>query len=254
MKNLTKTGVFIAGFFALILLSVSIPAETATDDTEDVWVHQLGSSGMSYREYSGSRDNVDITSVSYELSDSTVTASLTVAGEIVNDMYHTYIIYLENPSGQYYATYSAGSGMWIGNDKYGGEMGQLTDPVSGDTFTAIFEINHPEDSFNLYGSASESVDATEAYYDFAPNMFAPYYEGSTDDDEPVDDPDPGDSTDADDTENANDSDNTDQTDTTDLNTDDTTDDGGGGIPGFETIALIAAIGIALILLKRKNKK
>jgi hypothetical protein len=254
MKPLKKTNLIIVCLIAITLLGAGASGTTSDDDTGDVWVYELGSSGMTYREYSGSRDNVDVTEVSYEISDSVVTATLTVAGEIVNDMYHTYIIYLENSSGQYYATYSADSGMWIGADKYSGEWGQLTDPVSGDTFTAIFEIDHPEDSFNLYGVASESVDATEAYYDYAPNMFAPYYEGSTDDDEPVDDPDPGDSTDADDTENANDSDNTDQTDTTDLNTDDTTDDGGGGIPGFETIALIAAIGIALILLKRKNKK
>ena len=245
MKNLTKTGLFIAGFFALILLSVSISAETATDDTEDVWVHQLGSSGMRYQEYSGSRDNVDITSVSYELSDSTVTASLTVAGEIVSDMYHTYIIYLENPSGQYYATYSAGSGMWIGNDKYGGEMGQLTDPVSGDTFTAIFEINHPEDSFDLYGSATESVDATEAYYDYAPELFAPYYEGSTDDDEPVDDTDPGQDTDTDDT---------DTTDPGDTNTEGQTTNTPppSGTPGFEFLALIAAFAAILFIVKKRN--
>ncbi len=194
MKLLKKTSLIIAGLIAITLLSVGASGTTVNDDTDDVWVYELGGSGMAYRQYSGSRDNVDVTSVSYEISGSTVTASLTVEGEIQNDMYHTYIIYLENSSGQYYATYSAGSGMWIGNNKYSGEMGQLTDPVSGDTFTAIFDINHPEDSFDIYGMASESVDATEAYYDYAPDMFAPYYQDSSGDDgtEPEEEDDPSD--------------------------------------------------------------
>jgi len=251
MKNITKTGVFIAGFFALILLSMSIPAETATDDTGDVWVYEIGTAGMTYNQYSGTRDNVDVTSVSYEISDSTVTATLTVAGQIVNDVYHTYMIYLENPSGQYYASYSAGGGVYMGTDKYMGALGELNDPISGNTFTAIFEIDYPEDSFELYGFASESVDATEQYHDYAPNMFAPYYEGSTDDDEPVDDSDPGDSTDTDDTENGDD---TDKTDPGDTNTEGqtTTTPPPSGTPGFEFLALIAAFAAILFIVKKRN--
>ncbi|MBS3802605.1 MAG: hypothetical protein KGY65_07640, partial [Candidatus Thermoplasmatota archaeon] len=107
-------------------------------------------------------------------------------------------------------------------------------------------------SFNLYGSATESVDATEAYYDYAPEIFAPYYEGSTDDDEPVDDTDPGDSTDTDDT---------DTTDSTDSNSDESTDNTDNtdstngkdtGTPGFGIFILLAGIGIALIFTKRKK--
>jgi len=251
MKNLTKTGVFIAGFFALILLSMSIPAETATDDTGDVWVYEFGTTGMTYNQYSGTRDNVDVTSVSYEITDSTVTATLTVAGEIVNDAYHTYMIYLENPSGQYYASYSAGSGVYMGTDKYMGALGELNDPISGNTFTAIFEIDYPEDSFELYGFASESVDATEQYHDYAPNMFAPYYEGSTDDDEPVDDSDPGDSTDTDDTENGDDTGTTDLGDT-DTEGQTTTTPPPSGTPGFEFLALIAAFAAILFIVKKRN--
>ncbi len=248
MKFGKKTFLFFAAFIALVFFCSNVSAVSESDLTGDVWVHQLGGSGMSYREYSGSRDNVDITSVSYELSDSTVTASLTVAGEIVNDMYHTYIIYLENPSGQYYATYSAGSGMWIGTDKYGGEWGQLTDPISGDTFTAIFEINHPEDNFELYGSATESVDATEAYYDYAPNTYAPYYEGTSNDET--------DSNESENTQNGEDQTVTEgETDTGSENTEDNVDsdgDTGSDTPGFEILTAIAAISIALILLKKRR--
>ncbi len=255
MKNLTKTGVFIAWFFALILLSVSISAETITDESDDVWVYELGGSGMTYHQYSGSRNNVDITSVSCEISDSTVTASLTVEGDIQNDMYHTYFIYLENPSGQYYATYSAGSGMWIGTDKYGGEMGQLTDPISGNTFTAIFEISHPEDSFNPYGVASESVDATEAYYDYAPDVFAPYYEASSDDESDPSEDDTGDD-DTDDTDDA-DTDNGDDNSETNSAADNgpgenDRDSDANGTPGFEPFALIAAFAAVVLLIKKRN--
>jgi hypothetical protein len=252
MKNITKTGLFMAGFFTLILVSVSISAETATDDPNDVWVQELGTSGMTYQQYKGNRDNVDVTSVSYEISDSTVTATLTVAGQIINDAYHTYMIYLENPSGQYYASYSAGSGLYMGTDGYGGEWGQLNDPISGDTFTAIFEISHPEDNFDLYGFASESVDATEAYYDYAPDMFAPYYEASTDDNEPVDETDSGD------TDNTEDTDTTDSTDqTTDETTEitdnpDSTTDTDNGTPGFEFLAIIAAFAAIIFIVKRRH--
>ena len=255
MKNILKNGMIIVGLLALILSSVSISAETATDDTGDVWVYEIGTAGMTYNQYSGARDNVDVTSVTYEISDSTVTATLTVAGQIVNDVYHTYMIYLENPSGQYYASYSAGSGVYMGTDKYMGAVGSLNDPVSGDTFTAIFEIDYPEDSFELYGFASESVDATEQYHDYAPNMFAPYYEGSTDDDEPVDDTDPNEDTDSEGTDNTDD---TDTTDSTDLNTDEDTDNTESttgtdtGTPGFGIFALLSGLVIALLFTRRKK--
>lgn len=250
MNNILKNGMIIAGLLALILSSVSISAETATDDTGDVWVYEFGTTGMTYNQYSGTRDNVDVTSVSYEISDSTVTATLTVAGEIVNDVYHTYMIYLENPSGQYYASYSAGSGVYMGTDKYMGALGELNDPISGNTFTAIFEIDYPEDSFELYGFASESVDATEQYHDYAPNMFAPYYEGSTDDDEPVDETDPGDTDNTDDTDTTDSTDPT--TDETTENTDNTDSTIDKGTPGFGILALFAGLAIALIITKRKK--
>jgi hypothetical protein len=250
MNNILKNGMIIAGLLALIVSSVSISAETATDETGDVWVYKMGTTGMTYNQYSGTRDNVDVTSVSYEITDSTVTATLTVAGEIINDVYHTYMIYLENPSGQYYASYSAGSGVYMGTDKYMGALGELNDPISGNTFTAIFEIDYPEDSFELYGFASESVDATEQYHDYAPNMFAPYYDGSTDDDEPVD------GTDSEDSDNTDDTDTTDSTDqTTDEtteNTDNTDSTSDKGTPGFGILALFAGLALALIITKRKK--
>ncbi len=250
MKNILKKGAIIAGFFALILLSVSISAETITDETDDVWVYELGGSGMTYHQYSGSRNNVDITSVSYEISDSTVTATLTVAGEIVNDAYHTYMIYLENPSGQYYASYSAGGGIYMGTDKYMSAVGPLNDPISGDTFTAIFEIDYPEDSFELYGFASETVDATEQYHDYAPDVFAPYYEASSDDD-PVDD----DEVPVDNGGNNDEGSEDEPVLDSGENNDDTNQqsrDDSSGTPGFELFALIAAFAAVVFIIKKRN--
>lgn len=242
MRNISKNGFIIVGFFAFFLLIAPISAETATDETGDVWIYKFGTTGMVYNEYSGTKEDIDITSVSYELSESTVTATLTVAGQIINDPYHTYIIYLENPSGQYYATYSAGSGLWIGTDKYGGELGQLSEPISGNTFTAIFEINHPEDSFDLYGFASESVDATEAYHDYAPDIFAPYYEGSKGDDEPVDETDSNElNTSGDIDESTKETDEIDSKSISDK-----------GTPGFEIFAFLYAFIIMLLFVKKRK--
>jgi hypothetical protein len=249
MKNILKNGLIIA-VLSLILFSVSISAETATDDTNDVWVYEIGTAGMTYNQYSGTRDNVDVTSVSYEITDSTVTATLTVAGEIVDDVYHTYMIYLENPSGQYYASYSAGNGVYMGTDKYMGAVGSLTDPVSGNTFTATFEIDYPEDSFELYGFASESVDATESYYDYAPDMFSPYYEGSTDD-EPVDDSNQENSDNNDASDNDQNNTNTDNGAGTNENTDSTSGTESES-PGFEFFALIAAFAAIVFIIKKRK--
>ncbi|MBS3748982.1 MAG: hypothetical protein KGY65_01240 [Candidatus Thermoplasmatota archaeon] len=133
----------------------------------------------------------------------------------------------------------------MSTDKYMRTGGSLNDSVSGDISTAIFEIDYPEDSFELYGFASDSVDATKTYHDYVPNMFAPYYEGSTDDDEPVDDTDPGDSTDTGDT---------DTTEPGDTNTEGqtTTTPPPSGTPGFEFLALIAAFAAILFIVKKRT--
>lgn len=248
MKNITKTGLFIAGFLALILLGVSISAETVTDGTGDVWKQKIGTSGYEWTQ-TATRDNVDVTSLGYEISGSEVTVTLSVAGEIQETEGFSYYLYLENSSGQYYAYYTYGSGMWIGLDKYNGEMGELTDPISGNTFSATFEIDHPEDDFNIYGFASESVDAMEAYYDYAPNSYAPYYEASSTEDDTSDDTLPVDDG-ADENQNEQTDDNAEEDETTSEEKNDQTT--ATDTPGFELFFLIAGLATALIIFKRRS--
>lgn len=175
-----KSNLIIAGLIAVTLMGISVSAESIDDDPNDVWKQEISTSGSLWSQTS-SRDNIDVTGVSYEISGSEVNATLTVKGQIQSSASYTYQINLESSSGKYSAFYTYGSGSWTGQDGYTGEYGSLTNPVSDDTFTAIFEIDHPEDDFDIYGFASESVGAMEAYYDYAPDSYAPYFGESTED-------------------------------------------------------------------------
>jgi hypothetical protein len=129
-------------------------------------------------------------------------------------------------------------------------VGPLNDPISGDTFTAIFEIDYPEDSFELYGFVSETVDATEQYHDYAPDVFAPYYEASSDDD-PVDDDEVPVDNGGDNDEGSEDEpiENSEEN-----NNDDNqeTRDDSNGTPGFELFALIAAFAAVVFIIKKRH--
>jgi len=108
----------------------------------------------------------------------------------------------------YTAYYADGESYYIGD----GEVNQLVNSVSGNTFTATFEIDNPGATYTVYGHIIEykevGDDLGEMWQDYAPNTYAPWY---------------------------------------------TSGDGkGGGTPGFEIIAVIAALAIALIILRRKK--
>ncbi len=255
MKFGKKTFLFFAVFIALIFFCSNVSAVNVSDGQGDVWKQKLTASGYSWNQAS-SRDNVDITSISYDLSGSQLTATLVVKGEIQSDANHVYYIYLESSSGKYMIYYASGTGGWAGENGYLGEGGSLTNPVSGNTFTATIEINHGDDSFDVHGYAMETVDGTEAYWDYAPNTYAPYYEEeSTEDSGDDEGTNSNDSDDTPDGEDTSDETGDGETNTDSENTENTGDSGGesgSGTPGFEILTLIAALAIALILINKRK--
>ena len=242
MKILKKSILIFGAVVFLVLAGIS--ASAVTEGTGDVYHGTMTSGTWSYVAFSESRPDIDITSVDYSVSGSDITVTLTVSGSIQVSENFTYYIYLLSEVGTYYIGYMNGYSTWVGLDGYASEMGIITDPiVDGDTFTATFTPNNPSDSFSVYGYAVEAIYTdTEAgnaewYLDYAPDIYSPWYTGGDDDtpDDEDDDTPPADDENPDDSEG-----------------DTQGGDSDSGTPGFEAIILIAAIAVALILLRRKK--
>jgi hypothetical protein len=121
----------------------------------------------------------------------------------------------------------------------------LTDPVSGNTFSATFEIAHFDPSFELWGVTIEhtidpmsSEDPVDYWTDVTTNYFELF--PSEDEEDDVDEEEPE----------------IDDEDVISPNGDDTGGNGngdkGGETPGFELLAVIVAFAITFIILRRKK--
>jgi len=216
--KLWKSSLLIVGIAVLLLSSITVSAES--DDTGDVWHWRVSETTWSW-EHSGGKPNIDITSVSYTITDSEATLTMTVAGTIEDSENIVYYMHLvgDDETTYYQAFYFNGGGAYILIGA-GYEGGELVNPVSGNTFTATFPIADPSATYSVWAYSAEYTEAgdetDEWWGDWAPNLYSPWYTG-------------GDG-------NGGNGDN----------------GGGGGTPGFETLAVIAAIGVALIILRRRK--
>ena len=212
------------GLVALLLSTITASSLTVTDDIDDVY--------SSVSETFGSKPNVDITTMTYELSGDSVTLTMTVKGNIVDSGYITYTIWTNSTllSG-YTAQYNNGTGFVLK------DMGDMVDSdflvSQGNTIIVTFTLSDSTEVETLVGYAMESSEGyVDAWADYAPSSFSPWY-SEDDDDEPIDDDDePID--DGDDTAGDGDG------------------DKGGGTPGFEAVAVIVALAIIFIILRRKK--
>lgn len=257
-------------FLILAVLVISaLPASAVTiiDDTNDV---------LYYSWYQvdtvANKPNIDITSVSYTIIDSEITLTMTVKGIIEDSDLISYVIYFGTVDEYgdifmipcrscYQVVYANEYSYYVygGLDNLSmepGDFGELTDPVSGNTFTATFEITHFDPEFEVFGKVIEmdpdpmhTIDNISFFWmDVTTNLLSllpsVYDEDISDEDESdVDDED----------ENTTDDDediipeNGDGTDG-----DGNGDTGGGTTPGFEILVFIVALAIAFIILKRKK--
>ncbi len=224
-RNMLVVGVVVC------ILAISGSVAALGDDTGDVWHYQETDGGWSWDKYSGEKPNLDITEVSFSFDGNAVTLTMKVSGEIENAEDITYWIHLEGDASNYVAQYSNTEG-WVGGEgAASGFYRMLDDPVSGDTFTATFEVDNPDESYSVYGYTVESASSEEQWGDYAPSEYAPWDSG--------DDTDEGDTGD----------------DATDGGDDDTdgTSDGGDGTPGFELpFVFLAMVVVSIILVKRKE--
>jgi hypothetical protein len=215
-------------------LTITVSAFTVTDGKDDVMDGKLNKFV--------SRPDIDIRTVTCEISGDTVTLTMTVEGNIVDS---EYIIYTIKPNGNI-------------SDFFSGTVAQYQNGISyvmkdmaaipsdfliseGNTIIFSFTWSDSTEISNVMGSAMEhSSDYKNNWIDYAPDDYL-----SVND---VEDQEPDDETDESGDEKTGDDiiiDNKDETITEGNGSD-------GGIPGFELILIMLSI-LVVLFLKRKNK-
>lgn len=223
----------------LILLGscFTAAAVSVSDGTGDVWHWANTGTAWSWGGNVGNKPNVDITEISYAVNDNKITLSLKVSGTIQTSDKVVYWVWYNSTDATYWLSYSNGTGNGFGMKK--GEM-NLTSyenfttsteniTISGNTLSVVLNVLGDTSEVELWGWAAEytnylSQTTNEWWGDWAPNSKLPFTPGT------------GGNTDGN-------------------NTDGNTNDGnttGTKTPGFEVIPVIAAVGIAAILLRRRR--
>lgn len=222
-----KSCIIIVMFVLLMLLSIN--AMAINDDTGDLYHYIYSDNKWSWEAYSGEKDQIDITDISYSMEGSQVTLTMTCADTIaVNDKIALTMYLQSDDDSSYLVMYVSSSDMGtvLGQGDYQGFYELLENPVTGNIFTATFEVSNPDADYEVWGFSAEYLDigdqGGEAWWDYAPDSNAPWYI-------------PGD--------NNNNNNNNDGT---------TTNEKDDGTPGFEAIILLAAVAVALILIKRRR--
>ena len=218
----------------LIISTVNVAAEA--DPTDDLYRQIPTDTGLTYEPYSGNKSYIDITDISYSIDGSQVTLTMTLADDILSSPFVKYYMHFRTSDAPLFtATFSDGFGSYTGPNNPAGAI--IDNPVSGNMFTAIFDVNDPNLNYIAWAEADEYTDEindqVEGWRDFAPDSYAPWSE-------PVEG-------------NGDDDDNGDTNGEDDENGGDTGGNGSStGTPGFEVITVIIALGVAFILLRRKK--
>lgn len=218
----------------LILLTITVSAFTVTDGKDDVMDGELNKLV--------SRPDIDIRTVTCEISGGTVTLTMTVEGNIVDS---EYIIYTIKPNGNISDYFSGTVAQYQNGISYVmKDMAAIPSDFSisqGNTIIFSFTWSDSTEISKVMGSAMEhSSDYKNTWIDYAPNDYLPVND--------VEDEEPDDETDESGDEETGDDlivDNEDETVTEG-------DGSNGGTPGFELILIILSI-LVVLYLKRKNK-
>ena len=228
--KLWKSSILIIGIGALLLSSMAVSAET--DASGDV-LHWKGNDWHNWAWDVDDRPNIDIIGISY-LIEGRLTISMSVAGSF-NTGLSLYHLEFNSSDAYYRVLYNPESGVdpiviALPTDFTPEDLATWVPPASETsihegTLTATIDwITEDHIMTGFYGWAqewdTEDEKALEAWFDYAPNDRSPY--GSYDD-----------------------------------YYGNGGNDGSGtpspsGTPGFETLVVIAAIGISLVILRRKR--
>lgn len=213
-------------------------AETITDPTGDVWHHPNNGTEGSWSGTVTNKPNIDITQISKTVKGKQLIVNLTVAGTIQYSSqvyYWAYCNTSDTSCNMYWVNGAGGGSVFVQN---GGGGYNVTFTVSGNTLSAVFYIFGGSTTIvDLWGSAAEytqlgpGATTHEWWGDWAPNTKIPFNT----------------------TQNGNPG-NTPGTNPGNTNNGNTTGGNNAGkkTPGFEVLPVIAAVGIATILLRRRR--
>jgi hypothetical protein len=235
-----KICIVMIGVLILVLSSTSVSAETETDATGDVYHWKMVDSSWSWQPSTLPRAHIDITELTYTVNGNQITISMKVAGNVQISENVAYMAWV-NTSDATYNMYLINDQKFVmGISETGGGMPAMnTDvTVSGNTISGTIELVGTDDtSTELWGYAweyTEYGDTNQEWWgDWIPGDYAPFW-GQEDDGDGEGD---GNGDDGGDT-----------------NGDGSSNGGNGssGTPGFELVAVITALAIAVIVLRRRK--
>lgn len=230
--KLWKSSMLFVSMAVMLLSSMAVSADKAeSDPIGDVAHWDLSEATWGWDYNIGNKPNIDITELSYSVSGGKLTFTIKVDGTIQTSGNSLYYIMMNTSDANYLATWSEGEGGGLATSLGDGEMKYDFDPeveVSGGTLSFVFnETGSDYSSVEFWGYAAEYAEmgdtTAEWWGDWAPAEQSPFYgKESGDDDDTAGD-----------------------------------DDGNGappksGTPGFEAVTVIAALGVAFIILKRRK--
>jgi len=234
--KLWKICILFVSVVVMLLSSTSASADkTESDPNGDVahWQYSTGQWGWNYNVVN--KPNIDITELSYSVSGDQLTLTLKVDGTIQSSELNWYWVYLNTSDATYWMSWMEGEGAGLAMNIEEGSMQYDWEPdvtSSDNTLSCTFDVVGSDyTNQELWGYSTEYVEAgdmnSEWWGDWAPETYSPYWGEDVDGDGDGDVDGEGDSNDQ-------------QKPTTET-------------PGFEILAVIAAIGITLIIFRRERK-
>jgi len=223
-----KSSLLIMGLCVLVLSSMTAVAETESDAQGDVWHYVF----PYYQSQTvANQPNSDIKEIKAEISGDQITLSMTLwpGGTFTRGQYEyaSYIMFYNTSDAWYTMTYGDLTGEEAGGMAMGYSLAGYTPPystgevvVNGNTISATMDkVGEDTTTTELYGLAWVWEGHGEDQWDYD------HWHDWVGDYDWAPDFGPGDNGD---------------------------NGGGGGTPGFETLAVIAAIGVALIIFRRRK--
>jgi hypothetical protein len=222
-----KPSICIGSILLLVLSCGAASATSITDGSGDVWHYAQTGTSWSYVGNVGNKGNIDIKEVAYTVNNNKLTLSLEVYGTIQNSEKITYIVFYNSTDSQYFFSYTNGEGGGIGWKGMNFTSGQNV-TVNEDMVSVELDVLGDTSKVELWGYAVEYTtldDYTKEWWgDWAPNEKLPFQTGTD-----------GDNTNG-----------------TDGNQGGDNTSGGSKTPGFEVIPVLAAVAVALILLRKRR--
>jgi hypothetical protein len=224
--KLKKVSIALVVTTLFVLSAFTAEALTLTDGTGDVWHWAYNGTTWSWGGNVADKPDLDITQVSATVTENHLTLSLTVVGTIRASQKIYYWAYYNTTDSTYSMYWANGTGYaFATNHSYGYESGNIS--ISGNTLIAVFDVMGQTSTGDLWGWAAEysnfANQATNEWWgDWAPNSKLPFTPGT----------------------GGNTGNNT--------GGNNTGNNTGKKTPGFEVLPVIAAVAIAVILLRRRR--